>query len=294
MDGEVECSATYSDPDSDRVAVTYEWRNTTRGTKLGSTARLRLSPDDISPGEALRCEVRVEDGEGHFATGKASVEPGCGFADEASLRDVNVAVHIIFRPYKTDDLVPGYEGEPWDWDGSVPAWISDLIDALAELAEGVSALYPHPDVVAAAEALQYAQEIIDLMNEYGPALFEATVPPDPNLYPYMFDRDGSLHGYDGVGDGFDWEDTYEVDLTASRQDFRDRGLAIDFEDYDVVFDDNMGDYLDQDSIPLALTPTVFLDGAYCSSTFYNPSSKSKASEIAVIPSSILWMEIEVW
>ena len=293
-DGEAECRARYDDDDSERLDVAYTWRNVTRGTKLGTRETVELSPAEIAPGEVLRCDVVVADPEGRTASGASSAEPRCGFADTSSLRDVDVSIHIIFRPFKTDDLVPGYEGEPWDWDGTIPDWISDLVAALSDLADVVSSLYPDPTVVSAAEALAYAEQIIELMEEYGPGLFAATVPPDPNLYPYMFDSEGQLHGYSDVGDGFDWDDSYEVDITLRGQDFRDRGLAIDMEDYDTVFDDNMGDYLDQGSIPLALAPQVFLDGAYCSSLFYNPGSRTRESDVSIVPSSILWMEIEVW
>ena len=71
------------------------------------------------------------------------------------------------------------------------------------------------------------------------------------------------------------------------------GVAVDLEDYDLAFDDNMGDYLDQGSIPLALSSQLALDGAYCTTTYYNPTSRSSQTDVAVVPSSILWMQIEV-
>ena len=95
----------------------------------------------------------------------------------------------------------------------------------------------------------------------------------------------------GVGDGWDWDDSYEVDLEFANQDFRDVALAIDMEDYHVAFDDNMGDYLDQGSTPLVLAPDLLKASAYCTATYYNPSSKPRDSDYALVPSSILWMEI---
>jgi len=293
VDGPVECDAKVSDHDSDDLTTTFTWRNATRDTPLGKGARLTLRPRDISPGESLVCEVKVEDEVGHTATGRASVEPGCGFSERASLADATVSIHIIFRPYITDDLIPGYGGEPWDWDGSIPAWIEDVVDILAAIADGIAWLYPDPSVLSAAEALEWAQKVIDAMNEYGPGLFAASVPPDPNLVSYLVDAEGALYSIAGVGDGWNWDDSYEVDFEFSNQDFRDVALAIDMEDYDVAFDDNMGGYLDQGSTPLVLAPDLLMRSAYCTATYYNPSSKSKDSDYALVPSSILWMEIAV-
>lgn len=294
VDGPVECSASYSDPDSDHVTASYVWRNVNRDTALGSGAHLTLSPDDIDPGDTLRCEVDVEDADGNSATGHTTVTPGCGFYDEDSLKDVSLSIHFIFRPYKTDDLVPGYEGEPWDWDGDVPDWISDVVDVLDALANVAEWVYPDPSVMTAAEALDFAQQVLDAMEEYGPGLFAATVPPDPNLYPYLFDSDGNLYSYSDVGVGFSYDDSYEADLTLPHQNLVEyAGVAVDLEDYDLAFDDNMGDYLDQGSIPLALSSQLALDGAYCTTTYYNPTSRSSQTDVALVPSSILWMQIEV-
>jgi len=294
VDGPVECTAEYSDPDSQRLSVSYTWRNTTRHQELGTGASLTLDPSDIDPGDTLQCEVTVEDRDGNSTTKHDSVTPGCGFYRQSSLADANVSIHLIFRPYKTDDLVPGYEGEPWDWDGDVPDWISDVIDVLSFIADGATWVYPDPSVMTAAEALDFAEQVVDAMEEYGPGLFAATVPPDPNLYPYLFDADSNLYSIQGVGEGFDWDDSYEADLLLSHADLRAVGLAVDIEDYDLAFDDNMGDYLDQGSVPLALSPTLFFDGAYCTSTYYNPTSQRQDSDIAIVPSSILWMQIDVW
>lgn len=293
VDEEVGCSARVKDGDSDDLTTTFAWRNVTRGTSLGKGERLTLRPGQISPGEKLSCEVTVEDPQGHTASAHASVVPGCGFADDRSLADATVSLHIIFRPYITDDLIPGYEGEPWDWDGSVPGWIAKLVEILADLAEGLAWVYPDPAVMGAAEALDWAEKVIDAMNEYGPGLFAATVPPDPNLVPYLVDAEGTLYGIAGVGSGFDWEDSYEVDLRIEGEGLRDVLLAVDMEDYDVAFDDNMGDYLDQGSTPLVLAPELLSASAYCTATYYNPSSRSRESDYALIPSSILWMEIAV-
>lgn len=293
VDGHVECDAKVSDGDSEHLTTTFTWRNATRDTQLAKGARLTLRPGVISPGESLVCQVEVEDEDGHTATGRTSVEPGCGFSDRASLADATVSIHIIFRPYITDDLIPGYEGAPWDWDGSIPGWIEDVVDILAMIADGIAWVYPDPSVLTAAEALDWAQKIIDAMNEYGPGLFAASVPPDPNLVAYLVDAEGAIYSIAGVGDGWDWEDSYEVDFEFSNQDFRDVFLAIDMEDYDVAFDDNMGDYLDQGSTPLVLAPDLLMNSAYCTATYYNPSSKPKDSDYALVPSSILWMEIAV-
>lgn len=284
VDEKVTCTA-----DTDASDVEFHWFNGSR--EIGKGANLRLTPALITPGETLRCEVTARKGLGS-RTASAHVKPVCGFSDAASMADVNVTIHIFFRPYITDDLIPGYEGEPWDWDGSIPGWISDVVDALDEILGTVSSIYPDPDLVAMAEAASEVNEILDLIDAYGPQLMEGTVPPDPNVFPYLVDSDENILPLSDAG--LSWDDSYEVSFNLNHLDLRRMvAVGVDMEDLDAAFDDNMGDYLDQDSVPLVLSPSLLGDNAYCTATYYNPSSKTQESDVAVVPSSILWMSIEV-
>lgn len=291
VDGPVTCSVDTKDVS---VSKEFRWKNMTNGRELGSGAKITLDPDRIDPGDTLRCEVTIEDQDGHTATDHADVEPGCGFYDTRSLADVDITIHIFFRPVITEDLIPGYGGEPWDWDGNIPDWILDVTSALSDILGAFASVYPDPDIIAAAEVAGQVDKILDVIDTYGPELLRGTVPPDPNLYPYLYDDAGNLYSYNDVGDGFSWDDSYEVELSFSGQDFRSyAGLAIDMEDRDLAFNDNMGDYLDQQSDPLILSSQIFANTAYCTSTYYNPGTHTQSSKFAVIPSSILWMSIEV-
>ena len=39
---------------------------------------------------------------------------------------------------------------------------------------------------------------------------------------------------------------------------------------------------------------LFAEGAYCTSTIYNPTDYGQSSDVAYVPSSILYMAIEVY
>lgn len=75
-DSELTCSATASDPDSneDLVSLTYRWLN--NGTELGQSEELSLDSSIAAPGDAIICQVTVEDSEGLSTMAQASVEIG--------------------------------------------------------------------------------------------------------------------------------------------------------------------------------------------------------------------------
>ena len=272
--------------------VAYEWRNMSRDRALGEGATLQLDPDTISPGETLRCQVTAANDAGS-ASDAATTEPDCGFADSTSLADVEVDLHILFRPWITEDLNPGYGGDPWDWDGNVPDWLLDFADLLSDVLDLLAELIPDPDLQAAAAAAATLEEILLLIDEYAPELLAGTVPPDPNVYAYLMDGEGELWAADAVNLPYEWEDSYEIVLPL-RLDLRSIDvLLVDMEDVDLTFDDNMGDYLDQDSTPLAFSTAMLTQGAYCPIVYTNPSERTIETDDALVPSSILWMQIDV-
>ncbi|MDP6933925.1 MAG: hypothetical protein QGG40_13455, partial [Myxococcota bacterium] len=123
VDGPATCVASASDRDGDEVDLTYTWRNATSGQTLGTGPDIELDPDLIMPGETLKCLVTARDPEAAEAEEQASTEPVCGFYDAGSLKEVNFDIGIFFRPYITDELRPGFGGEPWDWTGDIPDWV---------------------------------------------------------------------------------------------------------------------------------------------------------------------------
>ncbi|MDP6935603.1 MAG: hypothetical protein QGG40_21975, partial [Myxococcota bacterium] len=149
---------------------------------------------------------------------------------------------------------------------------------------------------AAAESLDAAQQIATLIDEYAPELLEGEVPPDPDLFPYQIDLDGYIQTYwDESEGGMQWSDTYEVGISGEGQDlYNYLGFAVDMEDVDILDDDNMGDYLDQSDDPLVLWWPLFFDGAYCSSVYFNPTDYGQESDVAYVPSSVLYMRVDVW
>ena len=296
VDGEAYCTAAVDDPDGDSTTVSYTWRNETRGTRLGSSRTVELRPDEIMPGETLSCTVQAEDPSGATASQKTSVEPVCGLADLDSLGDINATITVHFRPWTTDELQPGWGGTPWDWDGQIPDEVFDLANDLSLILTLVSAIYPAPEVLTAQETLDQLIEIGYLIDSTAPVLLEETVPPDADIFPYMVDDDGYVYPFwDQEDGGLRWQDSYEVELTVEQLDLAAYSLfALDLEDVDLVIDDNMGDFLDHEDNPLMLSWMLFAEGAYCTSTFYNPTDYAQSSEVAYVPSSILYMAINVY
>ncbi len=288
-DESVRCDADVSRAKT--ADITYEWRNVSRDRRLGDGATLQLDPDTISPGETLRCEVTAQNDAGS-ASDAATAQPDCGFADSTSLADVEVDLHILFRPWITEDLAPGYGGDPWDWDGNVPAWLLDFADLLSDVLDLLAELIPDADLQAAAAAAATLEEILLLIDEHAPELLAGTVPPDPNLYAYLMDGESELWRADAVDLPYEWNDSYEIVLPLTLDlrgiDF----LLVDMEDVDLTVDDNMGDYLDHHSSPLALSTPLLVEGAYCPIVYTNPGEETIETVDALVPSSILWMQID--
>lgn len=198
------------------------------------------------------CTATATDRHGASTSGSANVTPRCGFSDVASLRSVDLDIDIVFQPFITDDVEPGYGSEPWDWDGQIPEWI----------------------------------------DEVAPGLFAASVPPDPDLYPYVVDAEGGMAPFWGGVEGVRWDDSYTVSLHLDDVSFAGgRWFFLDMEDVDLAFDDNMGDYLDQGATPLILTDSLIEDTAYCTAVTYNRDAVPLESAYAYIPGSILWLSL---
>ncbi len=291
VDDTVTCTASVSGLGDGETVMS--WRNATRKRDLGEGESLKLRPDSIRPGESLVCTVTATNSAG-AAEGSAQTSPACGVSKRASLTDTTVSLHILFRPWITEDVIPGYGGAPWDWDGNIPDWLLDVADALEELLDVVTDLYPDPDLVAADEAVTTVNDILEAVDEYGPELLKGDVPPDPDLFPYQMTSGGepvSIRGFDASAQ---WDNTYEVTLDVPHVDLVNLdGFVLDMEDLDLAFDDNMGDYLTQGASPLVFLSEALADSAYCPIRYANPKDRELATETAYIPGSILWMEIEV-
>ena len=296
VDGEARCSAEVSDPDGDRTTTTYVWENASRGRRLGSSRTITLSPATILPGETLLCTVEAEDPDGAVGTGTGRTQPVCGTANARFLDDVSVNISIYFRPWTTDELQPGWGGYPWDWDGSIPDEVFDLANDLGDILTLVNHVYPTPELMTAEEVLDQLVEIGYFVDATAPMLLEESVPPDPDIYPYMVDSEGLIYTFWDLADGgWWWQDSYEIQFAMEHLDLNTFELfAFDIEDIDLISDDNMGDYLDQGDDPVMLSWALFADGAYCTSTIYNPTDYAQSSDIAYIPSSILYMAVEVY
>ncbi|HCH61975.1 MAG TPA: hypothetical protein DFR83_04160 [Deltaproteobacteria bacterium] len=296
VDGQARCSAEVSDPDGDPTTKTYVWENASRGRRLGSSQTISLSPATILPGETLTCTVEAEDPDGAVGTGTGRTRPVCGMSDLSSLDDVNFHVSIYFRPWTTDELQPDWGGHPWDWNGSIPDEIFSLANDLDDILTLVNHVYPTPELITAQEVLDQLVEIGYFVDATAPMLLDETVPPDPDIYPYMMDSEYGVYPFWDLADGgWWWQDSYEVHFTMEQVDLNTfHVFAFDIEDIDLITDDNMGDYLQQGDNPVMLSWELFAEGAYCTSTIYNPTDYAQSSDVAYVPSSILYMAIEVY
>ena len=135
--------------------------------------------------------------------------------------------NVTVMPYKPD-------GDPWDWDGSVPDWLLDLIEILGDVI---------PQAATAAELLAY-------VDEYAPELLEGTVPPDP--YLEVASEIGGKEFVWGYTDTF--ANTYEAPFEVTLGDpwFQpdpSEVIWIRAWDEDVVWDDEIGSvWLDRTSL----------------------------------------------
>jgi hypothetical protein len=103
---------------------------------------------------------------------QAPPRPTCGKFSESKFK-VTLQTVIVF-PTRLN-------GQPWDWEGDVPA---PLRQALAELNEAVGQAQAAGDLAIAAQlaapadASRAASTLLHLMDAYAPELLEGTVPPD--------------------------------------------------------------------------------------------------------------------
>ena len=126
-------------------------------------------------------------------------------------RAFNVTVHeVVYAP-----LNPNWYDEPWDWDGDVPDWMIEVMDALS---------YVYPDFATAAELARW-------VDEYAPELLEGTVPPDPVFE--IYDGDEVVYVSDSWGDDYEpnFRETFRIDPSGNRD------MAILFWDEDPALDD---------------------------------------------------------
>lgn len=293
-DSEATCEVTAVDVDGDDLDLSVTWINVATGWTIGREQTIQLDPSDILPGETLLCEAQVTDPDGESDGGAALSDVFCGFASIDSLEDFDIEVTMMVRPWVTEDLEPGFGGQPWDWDGDIPDEVFDLAEAISTALDLVTTVYPQPDLVSYAEALDVIIALGLLIDEHAPVLLAATVPPDPDLFPYVVDYSGEIYPYFSGSEGLRWDDTYEIALTGQHQDlFNYDYLCFDLEDVDLLLDDNMGDWIDQGSYPVMLSWEVFYEGAYCTTSYFNPTDQPQASDVSYMPSSVLWMQIEV-
>jgi hypothetical protein len=292
-DSTATCVVEARDPDDDPLEYEYSWYNETMGWSVGSGETIELDPSDTLPSETLVCTATVRDPSGEEDTSEARTELSCGLSELSSLSDLNVEVTIVFRPYITDDVRPGYGGLPWDWDGDIPDEVFDLANDLLGIVDIVTTVYPQPDLMTFQEALDALIELAAMVDEYAPIFLAATVPPDPDLYPYGADAAGYPHAYYEDDGRWQWEDSYEISASARHQDLNSYPwMCLDLEDIDLMLDDNMGDFLDQGDYPVMLSWEIFWEGAYCTTTYFNPTERPQASDVAYLPGSVLFMQIE--
>ena len=150
------------------------------------------------------CECRDE-----YTWCEGSREDCCAY--DAAYFDVTVH-EVVLAPYNYL-----YYDQPWDWDGDVPDWLLDALDA-------ISLLYPDVGSVA---------ELADLVDEYAPELLEGTVPPDP--FFEVYDDPGEITYTSET-----WGDSYDASFEQAFRVYPEDGTGmLYFWDEDLAFDDEV-------------------------------------------------------
>ena len=65
---------SYSDPDGQSMTVSYQWRNVTQGTSLGTSAFQALDTTVAAPSDVIECFATVTDAGGESSTGTGTVD----------------------------------------------------------------------------------------------------------------------------------------------------------------------------------------------------------------------------
>ena len=74
IDSTLDCSASVSDIDGDTPSLSYEWRNKTKQTSLGSSAQVTLNDQIIEVGDAISCTITATDTHGESTTSATKLE----------------------------------------------------------------------------------------------------------------------------------------------------------------------------------------------------------------------------
>ena len=126
-------------------------------------------------------------------------------------RAFNVTVHqVVYSPFN-----PNFYDEPWDWDGDIPDWMTDLVDIFANV-------YPELETVS---------QLAEWVEEYAPELLEDYVPPDPVFE--IYDGEEVVYVSDSKSDNYEpnFSETFRIDPSGNQD------IAIMFWDEDAAFDD---------------------------------------------------------
>jgi hypothetical protein len=288
LDGVATCSAQASSSDGSTVSLAYKWKNQSTEQVIYSGNEIWMSAAYADVGDVIECVVSATTSTGLSAQKSATVDTVCGFSQLSNMESVNIDLHLVFRPYITDELIWLYGDEPWDF-GYIPDWIYDLMD---EIQGWVDLLGLLTGSTAQVDALYDILDLLNYMETAYPELTEGSKPPDVDIEPYLVDNNYNVTFISGGGL---WENTNDVQLSFSAIDLTKYYLQIDIEDIDATFDDNMGDWFDHGfETPFALGGQLLADTGYCKTMYYNKSDTGRYTGGANIPSSILMFELEVY
>lgn len=124
---------------------------------------------------------------------------------------------------------------PWDWNGSLPGWVQDLIVEAVELWKGGQ-----------------AANLTDLLLTYAPELLDGVVPPDPKCYGLVWvdpQDDASpwleYDPNDEIPNDYepDWSETPQRLWWHDWQRYPDSAIVIYCEDQDLLEHDPIGGVL---------------------------------------------------
>ena len=104
----------------------------------------------------------------------------CGDSD-ATAFDVHLA--FSHKPYNSD------KNSTWDWNGTVPDDVFELIDGVQEFLGYAQIFIPDPRLKAIDEGLAASKDILEIIDTYAPHLSEYWRPPDRKMRFFTFDAE---------------------------------------------------------------------------------------------------------
>ncbi len=186
-DSTLVCAATASDPDGESVSLTFAWSRDRDGAALGTGDTLVLDPQQVLPGDTVRCTATATDGASTTGSGEAAVSVANRAPDVPSIT-LSPEAGLLNDETVTCGVVAG------DPDGETPtvaiAWTlqgEDTVMATGASWDLAGAVAPGEVVVCTATATDDAgatseAQASGVVSNRDPVVGEVVLATDPDAH----------------------------------------------------------------------------------------------------------------